>query len=224
MKRIKICEVCKVENSPADLFCANCGTDISRVCVVFTDESKCKEDNHIEYTEATTKDYDADIPYNENTEFYTYFKLCYNCGKISTADCTICDGCDEELGYDIIESDQIPMFLQQKILNGQTFSKSMMIEKDGQMIREVCLSNGLAGFGRSMINIRSDKNEERKYISELHFLVVENDDGLQVFDISTNGTYIGDTPIPKPYSLKTGDTLGICYNNIFKISFGDKEV
>lgn len=153
------------------MLCSRCGADISRQRIELQDES--------------VQAYEADEKCRP-----VYFKICMGCGKLCTADTDLCPSCGAETGYDIIGSYKIPDSFFTGLEKSGISDRKMIIIKDGVPLKTIALSEGLCAFGRSTVSEFSDRIKEIKYISELHCLILNESDSLQLIDLSLNGTFI----------------------------------
>ena len=205
MKRIKQCVTCGAISSPAEMLCSSCGADISRLEIQMLQESNATQDGY------TTE------------ERPSYFMICTECGKLCMADASSCPTCSTELGYNILECHDISDEFLKGLDKSGISDNVLNIRKNGRVIKSVRLSKGTCALGRSLIQELSEDILETGYVSELHCLISNSDDGILLSDVSMNGTYCEAQNIGKRFALTNGTAVDVLGREYFSFSV-DKTV
>ena len=181
MAKYKVCPVCGAQNSPVDMECASCGSDITTVSVI---DSEVKQQ--------PTPEPAATEPEQPQPKMV---RIC-SCGEINPAQARKCQRCGEDI------SDVVPIPEQVQIESRYQLSA---IGED--YIFAVPCGTMVIGREHEMREWLGDKI----FVSRAHAKLVSEGGALFVENLSTtNYTYVNNVRIPDGrVKLNVGDELAL---------------
>ena len=202
MDKYKICPSCGHENSPNNVECLECGTDLMSVPVI--DADKVAKDDIPAQNEQTAHATDTESASNTQTTDQTqYIKLC-TCGAVNPPNARECSACGEDIS------------LIMPTLRAETVDAHYTLEEiGGSYTFRIPCGCIVVGREHAMRECLAGKH----FVSRIHAKLIVEDGSLYIENLSsTNYTFVNNIKIPSGRSRReVGDELafgGISVNGV----------